>query len=60
MDAVVSRDAPKAIHLLNAHFSRTAEVAIAAMSDAETPANDAVPPIADLEKSKPGSITAAK
>jgi len=32
MEAVVSRDAPKAVALLNAHFKRTAEIAIAVMA----------------------------
>lgn len=59
MDAVVSRDAPKAIQLLNAHFLRTAEIAIAAMSDAETPGSTPAPLVVDLEKSKP-RIRAAK
>lgn len=51
MDAVVSRDAPKAIQLLNAHFSRTAEIAIAAMPDAETRADEA-PHVVDPEPAK--------
>ena len=51
MDAVVSRDAPKAIQLLNAHFSRTAEIAIAAMPGAETHADEA-PPVVDPEPAK--------
>ncbi len=32
MEAAVSRNAPKAIELLNVHFSRTAEIAIATLS----------------------------
>jgi DNA-binding GntR family transcriptional regulator len=59
MDAVVSRDAPKAIHLLNAHFSRTAEIAITAMSDAETPGSKTASLVVDFEKSK-ARIRAAK
>jgi DNA-binding GntR family transcriptional regulator len=51
MDAVVSRDAPKAIQLLNAHFSRTAEIAIAAMPSAETRVDEA-PPDVDQESAK--------
>ncbi len=38
MDAVVSRDTPRAVELLNAHFRLTAEIAIAVMSE-ETPSN---------------------
>jgi GntR family transcriptional regulator, carbon starvation induced regulator len=52
MDAVVSRDAPKAIQLLNTHFSRTAEIAIAAMSDAEMSSSEAALLVVDLEKPK--------
>lgn len=37
MEAVVSRDTPRAVALLNAHFSRTAELAIAAMSTENHP-----------------------
>jgi DNA-binding GntR family transcriptional regulator len=41
MDAVVSRDAPKSIELLNAHFALTAEIAIAAMSASKAPVGEA-------------------
>jgi GntR family carbon starvation induced transcriptional regulator len=51
MDAVVSRDAPKAIQLLNMHFSRTAEIAIAAMSSPEMHGSEA-PLMVDLETAK--------
>ena len=51
MDAVVSRDAPRAIQLLNMHFSRTAELAIATLSGGETPGNEE-PPTVDLESTK--------
>lgn len=48
MDAVVSRDTPKAIQLLNMHFSRTAEIAIAAMASPETQGGEA-PSVVDLQ-----------
>lgn len=58
-DATVSRDAPKAIQLLNAHFSRTAEIAIAAMSDAETLGGEA-PPVLDSETAKARALPRAR
>jgi GntR family transcriptional regulator, carbon starvation induced regulator len=51
MEAVVSRDTPKAIQLLNFHFSRTAEIAIATMSGGESLCNEPSPTI-DLEAAK--------
>jgi GntR family carbon starvation induced transcriptional regulator len=58
MDAVVSRDTPKAIQLLNLHFSRTAEIAIATISGLQI-SDGEEPPVADLESAK-ARVQAAK